>query len=395
MALNELINQIVDVQIRNVTSNTYSRDLNTIAILSKHDVFTAPEVYRVYYSSSAMAEDGFDLNSYAYNAVRTIFSQEITPVKVVVGRVPTSRGNSAYVTALHLLLMIPQGWTWLISDLRDKDTQITLAGIVEENDKMYLAATHDATDALDPLVTTDLASELKARGYSNTAAWFDDFEFGAVAYRAYQSSSAMAIAEPPVLGNLSPKYSEFGDYLGNASPNYSEAALVGRCANGIAGTVNFRLKRLVGITPPASVDTLYKMKTLEDKGYTFAATVEQSIRSYGSTKTASGEWIDVVLAILWLKTNIRERVFATVANSEKLPYETEGAAAIEAAIRSVIAEAQGYNIVADDTPISVATPNVLDLTPAQRNSRVLPNVRFACRLSGAINSTVIRGEVYA
>ena len=34
MALNELINQIVDVQIRNVTSNTYSRDLNTIAVLS-------------------------------------------------------------------------------------------------------------------------------------------------------------------------------------------------------------------------------------------------------------------------------------------------------------------------------------------------------------------------
>lgn len=362
MALNELINQIVDVQIRNVTSNTYSRDLNTIAVLSKHDAFTAPEVYRVYQSSSAMAEDGFDLDSYAYNAVRVIFSQEFTPVNVVVGRVATdSEDNADYVTALNQLLMIPQGWTWLISDLRDKDTQITVAGIVEVNDKMYLAATHDATNALDPMVTTDLASELKALSYSNTATWFDD---------------------------------ALGDEL-LPLPNYSEAALVGRCANGIAGTVNFRLKRLVGVTPADSVDTLAKMKSLEDKGYTFAATVEQSTRSYGSTKTASGEWIDVVLAVLWLKTNIRERVFATVANSEKLPYETEGAAAIEADIRSVIAEAQGYNIVADDTPINVTTPNVLDLTPAQRNSRILPNVRFTCRLSGAINGTVIRGEVYA
>ena len=362
MALNELINQIVDVQIRNVTSNTYSRDLNTIAVLSKHDVFTAPEVYRVYQSSSAMAEDGFDLNSYAYNAVRVIFSQEITPVNVVVGRVPTNiEINADYVTALNQLLMIPQGWTWLISDLRDKETQITVAGIVEVNDKMYLAATHDVEDALDPLITTDLASELKALSYSNTAVWFDDAP----------------------------------EILDSSEPNYSEAALVGRCANGVAGTVNFRLKRLVGVTPAASVDTLSKMKTLEDKGYTFAATVEQSTRSYGSTKTASGEWIDVVLAVLWLKTNIRERVFATIANSEKLPYETEGAAAIEADIRSVIAEAQGYDIVADDTPISVTTPNVLDLTPAQRNSRILPNVRFTCRLSGAINGTVIRGEVYA
>lgn len=360
MALNELINQIVDVQIRNVTSNTYSRDLNTILVLSKHEVFTAPELYRVYQSSSAMAEDGFDLDSYAYNAVRVILSQEITPVNVVVGRVAEDGVNGDYLTAFNQMLMIPQGWLWLISDLRDTATQITLAGLVQANDKMYLAATHSA-DAFNAVIETDLASEIKALSYSNTAVWFDD-----------------ALGE-----DLTPL------------PNYSEAALLGRCANGVAGTVNFRLKRLVGITPAASVDSLTKMKALEDKGYTFAATVEQSVRSFGSTKTGSGEWIDVVLSVIWLKTNIRERVFATIANSEKLPYETEGAAAIEADVRSVIAEAQGYDIVADDTPISVTTPNVLDLTPAQRNTRILPNVKFSCRLSGAINGTVIRGEVYA
>ena len=360
MALNELINQIVDVQIRNVTSNTYSRDLNTIAVLAKHDVFTAPEIYRVYQSSSAMAEDGFDLTSYAYNAVRLIFSQEITPVNVVVGRVAASGANADYLTAFNQLLMIPQGWLWLISDLRDTATQVTLAGLVETNSKMYLAATHE-TVALTALDTTDLSSQIKALSYSKTACWFDD-----------------------KLGT---------DLL--PLPNYSEAALLGRCANGIAGTVKFKQKRLIGVTVPTSIDSLTKITTLTNKGYTFAANVEQSVRSYGATQTGSGEWIDAVLSILWLETNIRERVFATIANSEKLPYETEGAAAIEADVRSVIAEAQGYNIVADDTPISVTTPNILDLTPAQRNTRILPNVRFSCRLSGAIDGTVIRGEVFA
>ena len=360
MALNELINQIVDVQIRNVTSNTYSRDLNTIAVLAKHDVFTAPELYRVYQGSSAMAEDGFDLESYAYNAVRLIFSQEITPVNVVVGRVSATGVNADYLTAFNQLLMIPQGWLWLISDLRDTTTQVTLAGLVETNDKMYLAATNEAV-ALTALDTTDLSSKVKALSYGNTACWFDD--------KLGKGASSV--------------------------PNYSEASLLGRCANGIAGTVNFRLKRLVGVTVAPSVDSLTKMKTLEDKGYTFTANIEQSVRSYGSTKTGSGEWIDTVLSIIWLKTNIRERVFATIANSEKLPFETEGAAAIEADVRSVIAQGQGYNIVADDTPVSVTTPDIRDLTPAQRNTRNLPNVRFSCRLSGAINSTVIRGEVFA
>lgn len=367
MALNELINQIVDVQIRNVTSNTFSRDLNTIMVLAKHDVFTAPELYRTYQDATSMAEDGFDLNSYAYNAVRTIFSQEITPVNVVVGRVSASGENADYLTAFNQMLMIPQGWLWLISDLRDVATQVELAGQVQISDKMYLAANHETT-ALDPLVATDLASEIKALSYSNTAVWYDT---------GFEETVA---GDPPTT---------------IIKPNYSEAALVGRCANGVAGTVNFRLKRLVGITPAASVDSLTKMRTLESKGYTFAANIEQSVRSFGSTKTGSGEWIDAVLAVIWLKTNIRERVFGTIANSEKLPYDTDGSAAIEADVRSVISEAQGLGIVADDTPVSVTTPNILDLTPAQRNTRNLPNVRFSCRLSGSINSTSIRGEVFA
>ena len=144
---------------------------------------------------------------------------------------------------------------WLISDLRDKATQITLAGLVQANDKMYLAATHSA-DAFNTAIETDLASEIKALSYSNTAVWFDD---------------------------------ALGDDLAPL-PNYSEAALLGRCANGVAGTVNFRLKRLVGVTPAKSVDSLTKMKALEDKGYTFAATVEQSVRSFGSTKTRYRDW---------------------------------------------------------------------------------------------------------
>lgn len=172
MALNELINQVVDIQIRNITSNTYSRDLNTILVLSKHDVFTLPETYRVYQDSNSMLEDGFTTDSYAYNAVRLIFSQEITPVNVVVGRVSTSAANAAYLTAFNQLLLISQGWLWLISDLRDVDTQVELAGLVEVNDKMYCAATHSA-DALLQNSTTDLASKIKALSYSHTLVWYD------------------------------------------------------------------------------------------------------------------------------------------------------------------------------------------------------------------------------
>lgn len=169
----EFINQVVNVQIRNVITNTFSRDLNTILVLSKHDVFTAPELYRVYQDANSMLEDGFTNDSYAYNAVRLIFSQEITPVKVIVGVVPDdSTDTDDYLTAFNQLLGISEGWLWLISDLRDVDAQVELAELVEVNEKMYCAATHDNT-ATNSASATDLASKFKAKSLSRTYCWYD------------------------------------------------------------------------------------------------------------------------------------------------------------------------------------------------------------------------------
>ena len=172
MALNQLINQIVDVNIRNVTSNTYSRDLNTILVLTKEDVLKNGETYRVYQNSSSMLEDGWDMEGYAYNAVRLIFSQEYTPVNVVVAQVGGTGTNQDYLDTFNKLLMIEQGWLWIISDLRDVDTQVKLAEMVEANDKMYFAATHES-EALDSTNEDDLASKIKAKSLSRTAVWYD------------------------------------------------------------------------------------------------------------------------------------------------------------------------------------------------------------------------------
>lgn len=356
-----LIKQVVDIQIRNVTSNTLSRDLNTIMILASHDEFTAPEIYREYTDSLSVLEDGFETSSYVYNAVNTIFSQDITPVSVLVGRVPTTGGD--YMVELEKLLAIPTGWLWLISDLRVVTEQKEIAQFLESNEKFYLAATHDP-NALLAGNTTDLASVLAPLELNNTAAWFDD-------------ARTIDVGGTPT-----------------QVANFSEAALVGRCANGIAGTVNFRLKILRNVGVAASVDTQTKISTLTNKGYNFAATIQGDTRSFGSGKVVSGEWIHIRLGITWLEVNIREEVFYTIADTEKLPYENEGAAAIESRIRSVITRGQNAGIVAKDTPVNITVPNVLDLPASQRATGILPNVVFTCRMSGAIQGTVIRGSVY-
>lgn len=357
--LGNLIEQVVDIQIRNITTNTYSRDLNTIMIIADHSEFTAPELYRAYTNSAAVLADGFETTSYVYNAVNTIFSQEITPTRVLV-----SKGvvDADYFSVLENMMVIPAGWLWLISDLRDVAKQVEIAKFVESNQKFYLAATH-SVDAFDITKTTDLGSQLKELSLKNTATWYD---------------TPILVGDDPVV----------------ETANYSEAALLGRCANGIAGSVNFRLKLLIGVTAPSTIDTQTKLDNLKAKNYNFVAYIEEQYRSFGSGKVAGGEWIHIRLGITWLEVNIREEVFYTIATPDKLDFENTGAAAIESAIRSVIARAQRNGIVAKDSPVNVSVPNVLDLTPQQRADGILPDVTFNVRMSGAIQGTVIRGEVY-
>lgn len=178
--------------------------------------------------------------------------------------------------------------------------------------------------------------------------------------------------------------------------NYSEAGFVGRGSAGVAGAVTFRHKKLNGIAQIASsIKDDTDIQTLMNKGYNFAVMINNEVRTYGSNQTGSGEWIDGVLGRLWLKIRIREVLYPIIADGDKLNYDTEGAGAIETGVRSVIAEGQNLNVVARDTRPSVRTPNVLELSPEQRNTRVLPNVVFDCRLTGAIEGVISRGEVYA
>lgn len=365
--LSNLIEQVIDLQIRNVTSNTYTRDLNTILILAKHTLFTAPELYREYTNSLSALDAGFENYSYVYEALSTLFSQEVKPAKVIVGRGVTATAGD-YFTAYEQMLMIPQGWLWLISDLRDVDEQIEIAKLGESNKKFYLAATHSA-DALNPTITTDLGSRVKALSLNNTATWYDD------------------ALVPTILPDFVPNNTA-------TLPNSSEAAILGRCANGTAGTVNFRLKKLIGVKVPTSIDTNTKLTTLNNKNYNFAATLEGQTRSYGSGKVGSGEWIHIRLGITWLEVGMREDLFYTVADTEKLVYENEGAAAIESAIRSRLSRGQKIGIIAKDSPIEVSVPNVLDLTPQQRGTGILPDVTFSARMSGAIQGAIVRGGVY-
>ncbi|QQV88737.1 tail sheath protein [Acinetobacter phage Liucustia] len=355
----DFMKNIVDVQITNVTGNTNTTDLNTILILAKHTVFSVAERFRVYRDAAAAKADGFPDKSYVYKALQLAFSQNLRPTQIIVANgLAADADVTAYVKAFDELQTIPQGWLWMVSDLRDSDDQLTLAKAVQATEKFYAIGTSDV-NAIDAAVETDIGPLIKVNQLTQAYAWFD-------------------VADP-----------DLGEY------SATEIALLARCAGKTAGTVQFLLKELVGVPSPDSVvKTPTHQTTLTGKGYTFAAVGNGKTYSYGSGKVGNGDWIDIRLVITWTVVNIRERIFNTLTSLDTLGMDNDGASVIESDVRSVLMEGQDLGMYSRDAPITVTVPDVTMLTKAQRHSRILPRVTFEAQLRGAMIGTVIRGSVY-
>ena len=91
-----------------------------------------------------------------------------------------------------------------------------------------------------------------------------------------------------------------------------------------------------------------------------------------------------------------ESIWGLIKNSNKISYTNQGIGLIEVQIKQVLSQAVTQKILTDESPIEVRMPNALNVTSAQRNTRILDGVTFSARLDGAIQKVDgIVGTVYA
>lgn len=115
--------------------------------------------------------------------------------------------------------------------------------------------------------------------------------------------------------------------------------------------------------------------------------------SFETGVMSSGEWIDTIIFVDWLTAKIQENVWYLFRNRKKVPMTRSGATMIEARIRSVLALGVQVGGIADDTPVTVVSPDPLSIPEQERGSRMLGDFLFDARLAGAVHRTRIRGTV--
>lgn len=337
------IQEVVTVNIIRETSFIREADLNTIAIISNNTVFT--DAYRIYTNLDQVVDDGFDTDTFIYKAIATAFSQDIKPKKIVVtgGAVLTG----AYVQKIVSTRAAYNQFLFVLTDATADADQEAIAQYVETQELFYGLTVEDV------VTKGDLIEKLKTLGYVRTLVLFNE----------------------------------------NTNDTVPEAGWIGYFGSMQAGSNTWVLKPVKGVLPSELTEA--QKQYLQDNNVSWLDSYEDdAVISARSGKVSGGEWIDVMLGVQWIITRMREAVYNVLRNNRKVGMSNEGLAKIEAPIRQVIERAISMGILAQTPQYTLVLPDVLAMTPQERNSRKITGITFRARLEGAIHFVDIEGTVY-
>jgi hypothetical protein len=434
------LNNIVDVSITRETRTIQRASFSIPCFIAEHTIFA--ERAKEYTSLADILTAGFATTSAIYKAATLYFGQTVAPSKIVVGRrlvpsvtiTPTVANTAVYsFKANGTLITFTSGGSATAAEIVTGLKAALTSALIPTSGASGIVATGSNTLILTPSGDASSIANYTANLVAVNAASVEDWVSATIpAVRAVKDQWYMLSIDTHVDATVlavaayiegikatSPKFYVFSSaasdiktsattdifslvkalsythtayiYSGMAT-SFAECGLVGRFAPEQAGSNIWEQKTIVGLT----VDTL----TPDEISYIHGkngATYENvgSVDVVIGGKCADGGWIDESIFVDWLKSRIQESVWALLVNTRKIGYTSAGAAAIEGAMRSVMAEGiQVGGLAADPAPV-VTVPNVLNLSSAQRATRTLPDVTFTARLAGAIRATTISGTVFA
>jgi hypothetical protein len=308
-------------------------------------VFDADHRVRMFSGMDEVAEAGFDTNSFVYRAALKQFSQSPHIGTLYVGlKLPTENWQAA----LSAILASNNDWYALTVSTRSMTDQQEVAEWVQANEKLCIIATGDP-NAVNA-ESGDIGDWAKTMNLDRTAVFFHP---------------DTDTPDDPI----------------------PEAAYFGKMLSKHPGSATWALKSLQAV--PDYRLTGGQAKTAFEKNIsTYTSVAGIPITSDG--RVASGEYIDVIHGLDWLKALIQNRVFTPMVQRDKIPFTDTGIQIIVSQLRSALDEGIRRELLA---AYNISVPKVSAIPANFRGQRTLPDVNFTASLAGAIHRVVINGTV--
>lgn len=263
--------------------------------------------------------------------------------------------NVGYVDNLTEIVKYDNDWYGLLVDTVDPEEVQEIAEWVESHYKIFFTRS-ESTGIIDPVSTTDIAYLLEAAGRERTAVIFNE-----------------------------------------DNDDYIDGAWMGKGLPFAPGQITYKFKQLSGPSASTSLTATQRNAALNKNANLYSYIAGVSMMEEGTM--ASGEFIDIIIGIDWLRARIAENIFAKLVNADKIPYTDAGVAIIESEIRAVLENGIKNGLIArspDDfggKDYIVEAPKVADIADTDKANRLLPDVVWQARLAGAIHKVIVRGKV--
>jgi len=338
--------QDIVINIQLLTKPISQASFSLPLILGSRETGSLIEKYYEFSSLQEMADSDFTASDAEYKMCGAMFAQSPRPDKIAVYIRDDSDSIS---TALSSLVTTHNDWYALLITERDKSSLQEAGTWALQNEKMFFGCTDDLT--------------------------------------ALENRNNMREA-----------------YLLHTSPTiYPEAAWVGLCLPQDIGSITWKWKSPTGISA-ATFSTTQLTQIRNNKGN--AVTQRSGVVYVNEGITTGGEYIDVIMSRDYVKARLEEGLFGLLIRNKKIPYDNNGFAMIEAAMREVFIDCGRRGIIAkvateDDAKYSDEGAYMYTVTIPERNQipandraeRIVSGVEFSFVIAGAAHKVRIEGTI--
>lgn len=262
-----------------------------------------------------------------------------------------THADPGVATDLAAIALANPDWYALYTIYNSNAYALAAAAWVQSNERVYLLETNETTSASTAVGNSETLDDIHTLGYTRTHG----------VWHGYPGELALA-AE----GGLGLSYAP--------------------------GSVTFALKRLTGVTPNQLTST-HRTNITARKANSYEPVGDTGIAVTFDGTVASGEYLDVIRDLDFVKDDISKAVFDVLVGNPKLPYTNAGIAVIQGVILARLNAHVGMGIFSNDPAPAVTVPLVADVSAADKAARRLTNVRFTATLAGAVHSVQVTGTV--
>ena len=303
----------------------------------------ATTAYKEYGSLSSVAAD-FTADTQAYKMASAIFSQDPPTDKVAIVGIEEVNDFQDVIDGLNIVLATNDAFTFIVSNVTE-DIKITqLAQWATANKKFY--------------------------GTCITPSMIDSFQ--------NPESDYVVVMVHDVKGS------------------YPEAALIGRCSTFRPGSATWMFKTLNGIQPVQFDDQATTVGIINGHKYmTYVS--KHGINMTTGGFVSSGEYVDVMLGVLWMQNDMELRIQRLLVTTPKVPYDNGGIALIAAQVDGTLRQATTNGIIRKNEgglgEYSIFVPDIANINPNDIANRELNDITFTAYLAGAIHHVEVNGVV--